>query len=150
MATNSNDDFVYVTYIQTTPEKLWDALTNPAFTRQYWFGIDVHSDWKVGSPIRYVMEDQTKVEGKVLVADRPKLLSYTFRQATGDISKEPPTQVTLELEPEAGTKTVRLTVTHTDFVTNSLHRPAIAQGWPAVLSNLKSFLETGKVLEFES
>lgn len=149
MAPNKDPDFVYVTYIKTTPEKLWDALTNPAFTKQYWFGIAVTSDWKVGSPLTYLSNGETKVEGKVLVADRPKLLSYTFREAFGESSKEPPTKVTLELEPEAGTETVRLTVTHTDFVAGSKHRPSISGGWPAVLSGLKSLLETGKTLEFE-
>ncbi len=146
---NPPPDFVYVTYIQTTPEKLWDALTNPEFTRQYWFGCAVTSDWKVGSPMTYLQGGKVAVEGKVLVADRPKTLSYTFREANGEASKEPPTRVTLEIEPELGTETVRLTVTHTDFVENSLHRPSISQGWPAVLSGLKSFLESGKILRFE-
>jgi uncharacterized protein YndB with AHSA1/START domain len=146
---NDNQDFVYVTYIKTTPEKLWTALTSPEFTRQYWFGIDVTSDWKVGSPMKYISKGEAKVDGKVLISDRPKLLSYTFRETTGESSKEPPTRVTLELEPELGTETVRLTVTHTDFVPGSKHRPSISGGWPAVLSNLKSLLETGKTLAFE-
>jgi uncharacterized protein YndB with AHSA1/START domain len=144
-----DQDFVYVTYIKATPEKIWEALTSPAFTRLYWFGIDVTSDWKVGSPMSYVSNGEVKVDGKVLVANRPKLLSYTFHESHGDASDEPPTKVTIELEPEAGTQTVRLTVTHTDFVANSKHRPSISQGWPAVLSGLKSLLETGKPLEFE-
>ncbi len=147
--TRTAPEFVYVTYIETTPEKLWDALTNPEFTRQYWFNIDVTSDWKVGSPMTYFSNGKAKVKGKVLVADRPKVLSYTFCEAEGDASLEPPTKVTLEIEPELGTKTVRLTVTHTDFIENSKHRPSISQGWPAVLSGLKSLLETGKVLQFE-
>ena len=143
-------DFVYVTYIRTTPEKLWDALTNPAFTRQYWFGIDVMSDWKVGSTVQYRKGDsEPNVEGKVLIADRPKTLAYTFRETAGDASKEPPTKVTLEIVPEVGTETVCLTVTHSDFVANSLHRPSISGGWPAVLSGLKSLLETGKTIQFE-
>lgn len=146
---NQNLDFVYVTYIETTPEKLWDALTNPEFTKQYWFNIAVTSDWKVGSPMKFMQNGEAKVEGKVLIADRPKLLSYTFRETFGESSKEPHTKVTLEIEPEAGTQTVRLTVTHTDFVPNSKHRPSISQGWPAVLSGLKSLLESGKVLKFE-
>lgn len=146
---NDNQDFVYVTYIKTTPEKLWDALTHPEFTRQYWFGISVTSDWKVGSPMAYLKDGVAGVQGKVLAAERPRLLSYTFQETSGEASKEPPTQVTLELEPEAGTDTVRLTVTHTDFVPNSKHRSSISQGWPAVLSGLKSLLETGEILEFE-
>jgi uncharacterized protein YndB with AHSA1/START domain len=146
---NDTADFVYVTYIETTPEKLWDALTNPEFTRQYWFGTDVTSDWKVGSKMSYLQNGEAKVDGKVLIADRPKVLSYTFRETQGEGAKEPYTKVTLELEPELGTGTVRLTVTHTDFVTNSKHRPSISSGWPAVLSGLKSLLETGKTLKFE-
>jgi uncharacterized protein YndB with AHSA1/START domain len=145
-----NQDFVYVTYIRTTPEKLWDALTNPVFTRKYWFGIDVTSDWKVGSSVKYVANGETKMAGKVLVAQKPKLLAYTFHEEHGESSHEPPTKVTLEIEPEAGTETVRLTVLHTDFIENSKHRPSISQGWPAVLSGLKSMLETGNVLEFEA
>jgi uncharacterized protein YndB with AHSA1/START domain len=141
--------FVYVTYIKTTAEKLWDALTLPEFTRQYWFGIDVTSDWKAGSAVSYLSGGQAKVLGKVLAADRPRFLSYTFREAVGEASHEPPTKVTLELEPEVGTDTVRLTVTHTDFVPGGKHRASISGGWPAVLSNLKSLLETGGTLEFE-
>ncbi len=146
---NTPPDFVYVTYIETTPEKLWDALTNPEFTRQYWFGVSVTSDWKVGSPMAYLQNGERTVEGTILEAERPRLLSYTFHDTRGEASKEPPTRVTLEIEPELNTKTVRLTVTHTDFVPNSLHRPSISQGWPAVLSGLKSFLESGKILKFE-
>lgn len=149
MDNNNPPEFVYVTYIKTTPEKLWDALTNPAFTKQYWFNIAVTSDWKVGSPMTYLKDGKTTVDGKVLAAERPKLLSYTFHDTDGEASHEPPTKVTLELEPELGTETVRLTVTHTDFVPNSKHRPSISQGWPAVLSGLKSLLETGKTLQFE-
>jgi uncharacterized protein YndB with AHSA1/START domain len=147
---NSEPDFVYVTYIKTTQEKLWEALISPEFTKQYWFGISVVSDWKVGSPIKYEKNGETMVDGKVLAFDRPKLLSYTFRESVGDASGEPPTKVTIELEPELGTETVCLKVTHTDFVVNSKHRPKISGGWPAVLSGLKSFLETGKSLEFEA
>lgn len=144
-----NQDFVYVTYIKTTPEKLWDALTSAEFTKQYWFGIAVTSDWKVGSPMTYLRDGKVTVDGKVLIADRPKTLSYTFHDAVGEAAVEPPTRVTLEIEPELGTETVRLTVTHTDFIQNSKHRISISNGWPAVLSGLKSVLETGKALEFE-
>lgn len=151
MSAATNADFVYVTYIETTPEKLWNALTHPEFTRQYWFGIELSSDWKPGSPVQHRRKGgKDLVEGKVLEANPPKLLSYTFREVDGPASHEPPTKVVMELEPEAGTGTVRLTVTHTDFVPNSKHRSSISQGWPAVLSGLKSYLETGKVLQFET
>ena len=145
-----DQDYIYVTYIKAPAEKIWEALTTPAFTRLYWFDIDVSSDWKVGSPVSYLKNGKTLVDGKVLEAKRPKLLSYTFREVGTEASHEPHTKVTIELEPEAGTETVRLTVVHSDFVANSKHRPSISQGWPAVLSGLKSLLETGKALEFES
>jgi len=144
-----DQDFIYVTYIKSTPEKIWEALTSPAFTRQYWFNIDVTSDWKVGSPMTYEKNGKSLVSGEVLEALPCKRLVYTFRETESDAAHEPPTKVTLELEPELGTETVRLTVTHTDFVENSKHRPNISQGWPAVLSGLKTLLETGKTLSFE-
>ena len=87
--------------------------------------------------------------GTVLKVELPKLLSYTFHETNGTASHEPPTTVTIELEPELGTKTVRLTVMHTDFVANSKHRTSISNGWPVVLSGLKTLLETGEVLKFE-
>lgn len=146
---NTNQDFVYVIYIKVSPEKLWDALTNPEFTRQYWFGVEVTSDWKTESPIGFMKDGKSTLQGKILAARQPKLLSYTFRETEGEASQEPPTKVTLEIEPEVGTQTVRLTVIHTDFVPNSKHRPRISEGWPAVLSSLKSYLETGTALQFE-
>ena len=150
MAKITDQKFVYTTYIKTTPEKLWKALTSPEFTRQYWFGIDVTSDWKVGSPMKYVKGGETMVQGKILVANPFTVLSYTFHEEKNEeSSQEPPTKVTLEIEPEAGTETVRLIVTHTDFVENSKHLENISGGWPAVLSGLKSYLETGKTLAFE-
>lgn len=147
----NDSDFVYVSYIRASQEKIWEALTSAEFTRQYWFGIAVTSDWKVGSPMTYVTKDgETVVDGKVLKVDRPKLLCYTFHETFGESSKEPPTKVTIELEPEAGTQTVRVTITHTDFITNSKHKPSISQGWPAVLCSLKTLLEAGVSLEFEA
>lgn len=143
-----NDAYVYVTYIRTTPEKLWDALTNPEFTKQYWFDIEVQSDWKVGSPMVYSQKGRIRVDGEVLAAKRPTLLAYTFHETEGASSKEPPTKVTLEIERQGQGDYVKLTVTHTAFVPNSLHKPSISQGWPAVLSGLKSLLETGKTLDF--
>ena len=93
--------------------------------------------------------DEPGVYSPVLAVEKQKLLSYTFREVESDASVETPTKVTLEIEPELGTETVRLTVTHTDFVENSKHRPRIAGGWRALLIGLKSFLETGKTLQFE-
>ncbi|HVJ64031.1 MAG TPA: SRPBCC family protein [Bdellovibrionota bacterium] len=141
--------FVYVTYIRTTPEKLWDALTTPEFTRQYWFGIEVKSEWLVGSAMRYLRDGETLVEGEVLRSERPRLLAYTFRETKTVASHEPPTRVTLEIEDCGGGDQVKLTVTHKGFVQNSKHLPSISAGWPAVLSGLKSLIETGKPMKIE-
>lgn len=136
-------EFVYVTYIETTPEKLWDALTRSEFTRQYWFDTEVKSDWKVGSSFALVMSGQTTDTGEILEVDRPRRLSYTFKhEANPEMRKEPATKVVFTLEPHG--KIVKLTVTHEGFGVGSKLLDGISKGWPAILSGLKSLLETGK------
>ena len=148
--------FVYVTYIATTPEKLWTALTGGEFTRQYWGGRRIESDWKPGSPVKLPREDGTNDwRGEVLQADPPKLLSYTFeplpnknrRNLEGrhvDVPPERPSRVTFEIVPIMGQ--VKLTLIHDDFEPDSKILPEISQGWPAILSSLKSLLEGDKAL----
>ncbi|MCA6122450.1 SRPBCC family protein [Bradyrhizobium sp. WSM 1704] len=136
-------EFVYVTYIETTPEKLWDALTQSEFTRQYWFDTELKSDWQVGSPLALVMSGQTTDTGKILEADRPRRLSYTFKhEADPEMRKEPATKVVFTLEQHGNI--VKLTVTHEGFGAGSKLLDGISKGWPAILSGLKSLLETGK------
>ncbi|WP_029082008.1 SRPBCC family protein [Bradyrhizobium sp. th.b2] len=140
----SRPEFVYVTYIETTPDKLWDALTDSAFTKQYWFDTEVRSDWKVGSPFALVMGGKTTDTGKILEADRPRRLSYTFKHEPFDgMRDEPATKVVFILQPFGDL--VKLTVTHEGFSAGSKLLGAISKGWPAILSGLKSLLETGKV-----
>lgn len=138
-------EFVYVTYIETTPGRLWDALTKSEFTRQYWFGTEVRSDWKVGSPFALVMSGKTTDSGEILEADRPRRLSYTFKhELDDDMRKEGATRVVFTLEPHGSL--VKLTVTHQGFGVASKLLDGISKGWPAILSALKSLLETGKPL----
>ncbi|MCA1458638.1 SRPBCC family protein [Bradyrhizobium sp. BRP22] len=140
----STPEFVYVTYIETTPEKLWEALTDSDFTRRYWFNTEVRSDWKVGSPFALVMNGTTTDVGEILEADRPRRLAYTFKhQLDEDMRNEPPTKVAFTLEPHGSL--VKLTVTHEGFVEDSKLFDGISKGWPAILSGLKTLLETGKV-----
>ena len=145
--------FVYVTLIKTTPEKLWAALTDPEFTKQYWFDTRVESDWKIGSPLAYHWRGQMANEGTVLECDPPRRLAYTFRHLLDDdMRQEPPSRVTFIIEPlksKAGPQgdTVRLTVTHEDFPPDSKVFPAISNGWPSILSGLKTLLETGQPLD---
>jgi uncharacterized protein YndB with AHSA1/START domain len=138
-------EFVYVSYIETTPEKLWEALTSSGFTKRYWFNTSVVSDWKVGSPFSLVMDGTTTDVGEILEADRPRRLSYTFHHVLSEAAKkERPSRVTFVLEPNG--KLVKLTLTHEDFAKDSVVLDGISSGWPAILSSLKSLLETGTAL----
>jgi uncharacterized protein YndB with AHSA1/START domain len=137
----SKPEFVYVTYIETTPEKLWEALTNSEFSKRYWDGTEVRSDWKVGSPFALVKDGKTYDTGEILAADAPRLLSYTFKHEFFEEMREPATKVIFTIEPNG--KIVKLTVTHEGFVEGSKLLGAISNGWPAILSALKSLLETG-------
>lgn len=142
-------EFVYVTYIATTPEKLWEALTGSEFIRQYWFGREVESDWRPGSPVVYRYDEGRKLDftGEVLSSEPPRLLSFTFAPHTGDgAPRERPSRVTYEIEPMDSM--VKLRVTHDDFEPGSKVLAGVSNGWPAILSGLKSLLETGTVMVF--
>jgi uncharacterized protein YndB with AHSA1/START domain len=138
-------EFIYVSYIETTPEKLWEALTSSDFTRRYWWDTRVVSDWKVGSPFSLVLNGRTTDVGEVLEAARPRRLSYTFSHILNEAARnERPSRVTFVLEPHG--KLVKLTLTHDDFAEDSVVIDGISKGWPAIMSSLKSLLETGEAL----
>src|SRR3954466_2689526 len=152
--------FVYTTYIRTTPERLWQALTEPAFTERYW-GMSFESDWKAGSTytLRQFGLTIADREQVVLEADPYRRLSYTWHTFTpewadaldfDDAARErlPPqgrSKVTFEIEPLDGEQ-VKLTVVHDDLEPDGLLITMISQGWPRVLANLKTLLETGEPL----
>ena len=141
----SKPAFVYVTYIKTTPEKLWEALTSSEFSRRYWFGTELRSNFKVGSPFALVMDGKVTDSGEILEADRPRRLSYTFKHELDDeMRKEGATKVVFTLEPYG--ELVKLTLTHEGFAGESRLLEGISKGWPAILSNLKSLLESGDAL----
>ena len=138
-------EFIYVTYIETTPEKLWQALTDSSFSKQYWFGTSLKTDWKVGSPFALEMDGQVTDTGEVIAFDPPKKLAYTFRHELNEAArKEKPSLVTFVLQPHG--KLVKLTLTHEDFQPGSVVIDGISKGWPAILASLKSLLETGHAL----
>ncbi|MEA2887008.1 MAG: hypothetical protein QOD11_1368 [Bradyrhizobium sp.] len=141
----SKPEFVYVTYIETTPEKLWEALTSGDFTERYWFGVRLKSDWKVGSRFAMMRDGAENDAGEVIEYDSPRRLSYTFVNLSEKYRGERPARATFVLEPYGAV--VKLTLTHEDFDEGSKMLPAISKGWPAILSNLKSMLETGRTLE---
>lgn len=137
----NNSDFVYTVYIRTTPDKVWMALISPEFTRQYWGGGANVSDWKKGSQWRHVSDDDQRtirMVGRVLESDPPKRLVLTWADPA-DTADE--SRVTFEIEPLDDM--VRLNVVHGDFKPGSVMPAKVSQGWPRVLSSLKSLLETG-------
>jgi uncharacterized protein YndB with AHSA1/START domain len=141
----SKPEFVYVIYIASTPEKVFEALTSTEASRHYWHGNFVESDWKVGSPfaLRLVRHEKDDVTGEVLEYDPPRRLSYSFR-AQDNLDGGKASRVTFELEPQRDQ--VRLTMIHDQFEPGSEVLGKVSQGWPLVLSSLKSYVECGKVL----
>ncbi len=140
------DRFVYVTYIRTTPEKLWDALLKPEFTKQYWFGSWQESDWKKGSPWKlYAPEGHLNCTGEVIEIEKPKrLVTKWLNESKPALKAEGYSQCTFEIEPAGDV--LRLTVTHEMDLPKSKVLEGVGMGWPMVLSNLKSLLETGEAL----
>jgi uncharacterized protein YndB with AHSA1/START domain len=136
--------FIYVTYIRTTPKKLWEALTDPDFIRQYWFNMRCESDWKKGSPWKLVFEDGRIADsGEILEADPPKRLVIRWQnQRDPELKAEGYSTCVMEIEPVDGV--VKLMVTHSIDKKDSKLIGAVSGGWPKVLSNLKSLLESGE------
>ncbi|MET9609304.1 metalloregulator ArsR/SmtB family transcription factor [Streptomyces sp. NPDC006512] len=143
-AMSGKPEFVYTTYIEATPEKVWEALTDPEMTAAYWGHGNV-SDWQAGSRWEHRRTDGSgtaDVEGVIVEAVPPKRLVLTWA-GPGEDRPNGPSTVTFDLKPLGGT--VQLTVTHENLRDETEFRQA-AGGWSAVLSNLKTYLETGKTL----
>jgi len=138
--------FVYVTYIATTIERLYESLTSAAFTERYMFGRRVESTWEVGASVRYYGRDGNLSDsGKVLEADPPRRLVFSWRVEFDDaLRDEGYSTVTFELE-SLGSE-VKLTVIHDDLREGSGVLKGISGGWPKSLASLKSLLETGRPL----
>jgi uncharacterized protein YndB with AHSA1/START domain len=143
----SKPEFVYVTYIETTVEKLWQALTDGDFTERYWFGHRVTSEWKAGSEYKFARQGAPTIEGKVLVVDPPMRLAYSWDSCSPEAQRERTSRVTFDLEPRG--KVIKLTVTHDELDERGVTLRNISGGWPMVLASLKSLLETGHVLDID-
>jgi uncharacterized protein YndB with AHSA1/START domain len=143
----SGDRFVYVTYIRTTPERLWEALTSPDFNRKYWFDMWQDSAWSTGSSWTLRFPDGRVADaGEVLDVDPPKRLVLKWRHEwKPELREEGFSRATFELQQLKGA--VKLTVTHEIDRPESKLIVAMSGGWPAILSSLKSLLETGEPLE---
>ncbi len=140
-------DLVYVTFIRATPQKVWDALTKSEFTTQFFFGRTIESDWRKGSRWRLVMEDgRTDVEGEVLESDPPRQLRLSWKVEWLEEARTlEPAIIAYDIE-QAG-DVVKLTLTqHNTGPAPRKFVEAGKQGWAAILSSLKSLLETGHPL----
>ncbi len=137
--------FVYVTFIRATPEKVWDALTDPESMKQYWFGMYQESDWKVGSPWRLKHADgRVANAGEVLEVDKPRRIAITWRaESPPELHADGFSHCAYDIEPVDGA--VKLTITHGVDKPDARIIHAVSGGWPKVLSNLKSWLEMGEV-----
>lgn len=142
--------FVYVTYIRTTADKLWSALTDAEFMKQYWFGMHCESQWKPGSQWKLVSGNGVIFDaGEIVEAEPPRRLVIRWRhQNKPELKAEGDSLCTLELEP-SGTA-LKLSITHTIERESSKLIDAVSGGWPKIISNLKSLLETGFIALEES
>lgn len=142
----SKPKFVYVTYIAAPPEKVWQALTKADISEQYWFGYRVQADGKAGDRMTAFNPAGVKAhDDPIIESDPPRRLVYGWKPLYKDLPDERPSRVTFELEPFKDQ--TRLTIVHDEFDDDSTMFRMISKGWPAVLSSLKSFLETGKGLQ---
>ncbi len=138
--------FVYVTYIRSTPKKLWSALTDDSeFMKQYWFGVYCESQWTAGSKWKMVHSDGHITDaGEIVESDPPRRLVIRWRHENKpELKAEGDSLCTMELEPIGAT--VKLSITHTIDCEPSKLIGAVSGGWPKIISNLKSLLETGAI-----
>lgn len=139
----SQPEFVSVTYIATTPEKLWAALTKGDLTKRYWYERRIVSDWDVGSPVTFFDGESDVITdgGLVVEADAPRRLVYTFRPEFSDEARKMGfSRVAFTLEPYEGM--VKLTLVHDELPSEEM-AAGFREGWAPILSSLKTFLETG-------
>jgi uncharacterized protein YndB with AHSA1/START domain len=145
--TRETTSFVYVTYILSTSEKVFEAITKPDVARRYW-GHENISDWKIGSKWEHIRaNDERSVElvGKIIEVSPPTRLVMSWANASQATDPASHSRVTFEIVEYDDM--VRLTVTHDDLIAGSGMANGISKGWPTVLSSLKSLLETGKGLD---
>ena len=142
---DGKSSYVYVTYIRTTQEALWQALTTEEFMRQYWFGAAFDTDWKVGSSWKMVFADGRVTDGGEILEIEPqrRIVLKWRNEMRADLTAEGFGRCEITLEPDAGA--MKLTIAHSIERADSKLIAAVSSGWPRILSNLKSLLETGQL-----
>jgi len=145
MNADQQSRFVYVTYIRTTPERLWAALTDKETMKSYWFGVVQDTEWKKGAPWRMLYPDGRVTDvGEIIDIEPPRRLVLKWRnEFRPELKEEGFSRCTFELEPVKDA--VKLSILHEIDRPNSKFIVAVSEGWPQILSNLKSLLETGKI-----
>ena len=152
----ANERVVYVTLIEASRERVWEALTSAEFTRLYWHNTHVQSSWVVGETVQFFVyppgKDEAEVacDGEVLECDPPSRLAYSWSfPRNPELCDEPKSRVTFTLAELPGGVT-RLTLVHDQFPGDSKMYPMVNSGWPFVLSSLKTLLETGRTTDFSA
>jgi uncharacterized protein YndB with AHSA1/START domain len=143
----TGEKFVYVIYIRTTPEKLWEALTKPEFTRQYWAETWQDTTWQPGADWKLMIPDgRVGDSGEIVEIDPPRRMVLRWRnEFIPEMKAEGDSRCVLELEPQGDT--VKLTVAHSMEKAGTKFLQSVSNGWPSLLSSLKSLLETGTPIE---
>ena len=138
--------FVYVTFIRTTPDRLWSALVSPEFMKQYWFGMHIETDWKQGSSWQLKFSDGRVADsGEIIEYEPPKRLVLKWRNEwKPEFTAEGYSHCTMDLEPLDDA--VKLSITHVMDRPDSKFIQGVSGGWPRILSNLKSLQETGEIV----
>lgn len=146
--TEKSASFVYVTYIRTTPEEVFEAIIKPEIAGRYWGHENLSEDWQPGSAWQHVRTDEARtvdIVGKVIESDPPKRLVISWANESQKDDPDQYSRVTFDIEPQDDM--VKLTVTHDELQPDSGMLKGISKGWPLVLSSMKSFLETGKGMD---
>ena len=146
MSKTAQSSFVYVTFIRTTPDRLWSALTSSDFMKEYWLGCYLKTEWKVGAQWQLIYPDGRITDtGEIVELEPQKRLVLKWQnEFKPDLKAEGLALCRIELEPVGDA--VKLTITHTMDRPESKLIQAVSGGWPRILSNLKSLLETGQVV----
>lgn len=146
--TDKSASFVYVTYIRTTPEKVFEAITKPETARRYWGHENVSEDWQPGSGWQHIRTNEARtvdLVGEVIESNPPKRLVISWANESQQDDSDQYSRVTFDIEPKDDM--VKLTVTHDELQPGSGMLNGISKGWPLVLSSMKSFLETGRGMD---